>query len=380
MTPSGIEAHTMTIGARRIADDEPCYVIAEVGNNHQGSLEKAKKLILAAKAAGADAVKLQKRDNRTLYTRELFDKPYENENSFGLTYGEHREALEFGKPEYLALQEYAHEVGIDLFATAFDRPSVEFLESLDMPAYKIASADIRNIPLLRDVAATGKPVIASTGGARMEDVEAAFEILGSSGSGLGILQCTAGYPASWGQLDLKVITTFRQRFPEAVIGYSGHDNGIAMALVAYTLGARIVEKHFTLDRTWRGTDHSFSLEPQGLHKLMRDLERAHVALGDGVKRVHPTEVAPIEKMSKKLVAVRDLEAGHVLTAADIAAKSPGNGLDPSHTDQLIGARLLRPVTTDDALLFDLLELPAAAGRLGREPAPASEAVAANGRS
>ena len=160
-----------------------------------------------------------------------------------------------------------------------------------------------------------------------------------------------------------------------MIGYSGHDNGIAMSLAAYVLGARIVEKHFTLDRTWRGTDHRFSLEPQGLHKLLRDLERGRVALGDGVKRVHPSEIAPIEKMSKKLVAARDLPEGHVLTAADIAAKSPGNGLDPSHTEQLIGARLLRTLEPDEALLFADLELPhTAPGPRGRFARPIRDAV------
>ena len=155
-----------------------------------------------------------------------------------------------------------------------------------------------------------------------------------------------------------------------------------MSLAAYVLGARIVEKHFTLDRTWRGTDHRFSLEPQGLHKLMRDLERGRVALGDGVKRVHPSEIAPIEKMSKKLVAARDLPEGYTLTAADIAAKSPGDGLDPSHAEQLVGARLLRPVRLDEALLFDqlvLADLPSGPrARFARPVRDAVGSVASNG--
>jgi N-acetylneuraminate synthase/sialic acid synthase len=343
----------MRIGDRLIADDQPCYVIAEVGHNHQGSLEQALELLAAAKYAGADAVKLQKRDNRSLYTRELFDKPYENENSFGATYGEHREALEFGRPEYVALRERAAELGLHFFATAFDRASVDFLEDLDLPAYKIASGDIRNLPLMRYIAQTGKPVIMSTGGARIEDVEAAHATLSESGD-VAVLQCTAGYPASFDQLDLRVIPAFRQQFPDTVIGYSGHDNGIAMGLVAYVLGARIIEKHFTLDRALRGTDHRFSLEPQGMRKLVRDLRRAEVAMGDGVKRVHPNELAPIEKMSKKLVAAADLPAGHVLTEQDIALKSPGDGLDPSHLEQFVGARLTAPVVADQALSFELV--------------------------
>src|SRR5687767_7800732 len=147
----------------------PCYVIAEIGHNHQGSLEKARELFREAKLAGAHAVKLQKRDNRGLYTNAAYNKPYDNENSFGATYGEHREFLEFGLAEYRALQEYARELGIDFFATAFDLESADFLASLDMPAYKIASGDLKSTPLLKYVARRGKPMVISTGGAFIED-------------------------------------------------------------------------------------------------------------------------------------------------------------------------------------------------------------------
>jgi sialic acid synthase len=337
-----------------INDESDCYVIAEIGHNHQGSLERCKELFRLARECGAHAVKLQKRDNRSLYTREMYDKPYENENSFGLTYGAHREALEFGRDEYRELQRYARDVGLCFFATAFDLPSADFLAALDMPAYKIASGDLRNLPLLRHVARFGRPMIISTGGARMEDVERAYETLVPLNSRLCILQCTAGYPAKFEELDIRVITTYRDRFPDVVVGMSGHDNGIAMAPVAYVLGARVVEKHFTFNRAAKGTDHSFSLEPVGLRKLVRDLQRVRVALGDGVKKVYPSEEEPILKMSKKLVAARDLPTGHVLGPEDVALKSPGDGLPPHMLDVVIGRTLLRPLRVDDTIQLAVL--------------------------
>lgn len=344
----------LVIDGFHIHDDGPCYVIAEIGHNHQGKLETAKEMFRIAKECGANAVKLQKRDNRTLYTRAAFDKPYENENSYGPTYGLHREALELGREEYIELKRYARELEITFFATAFDIPSADFLADLDMPAYKIASGDLRSVQLLRHVAAFQRPMIVSTGGATIEDVQHAYDTIMAINPQVCILQCTAGYPAKFEELDLRVITTYRERFPDIVIGLSSHDNGIAMAPAAYVLGARVIEKHFTLNRAMKGTDHAFSLEPVGLRKLVRDLQRIHIALGDGVKKVYESERGPITKMSKKLVAARPLPAGHVLTAADIAMKSPGDGLPPSELDAVVGRTLARPLEPDEAVTFDAL--------------------------
>ncbi len=229
---------TVRIGARQIGDHSECYVIAEIGHNHQGSVAKCKELFREAKLAGAHAVKLQKRDNRGLYTRAAYDKPYDNENSFGATYGEHREFLEFGATEYRELQKYARELGIDFFATAFDIASAGFLHALDVPAYKIASGDLKSTPLLKHVARIGKPMIISTGGALIEDVQRAYDTIMPINPQLAILQCTAGYPAAFEELDLRVISTYRDRFPNAVVGFSSHDNGIAMPVAAFVLGAR----------------------------------------------------------------------------------------------------------------------------------------------
>jgi sialic acid synthase len=347
----------LTIDGFRIADDTECWVIAEIGHNHGGSLEECKKLFKAAAEAGAQAVKLQKRDNASLYTQEMFDRPYDNENSYGPTYGTHREALEFGRSEYEELKAYAAELGVTFFSTAFDFKSAEFLADLDMPAYKIASGDLTNTPLLKFVAEIGKPMIISTGGGTMDDVRRAYETTREINPHVAILQCTAGYPVEhWEELELKVIDTYRQYFPEAVVGYSGHDNGIAMPVAAYVLGGRIVEKHFTLNRAAKGTDHRFSLEPVGLKKMIRDLQRTRLALGTGDKVMYATEADPIRKMGKKIVAARALPTGHVIKREDLALKSPADGgLKPYEMDAVIGRTVRHPIAEDAAFTFDDLE-------------------------
>jgi sialic acid synthase len=329
-----------------ISDEAPCYVIAEIGHNHQGDLEKARSLFLEARNSGAHAVKLQKRSNRTLYTRAMYEKPYDNENSFGLTYGAHREALEFGRDEYVELNAYAHELGITMFATAFDFESAEFLAALDTPAYKIASGDLRNIPLLKHVASIGKPVIISTGGGSMDDVARAYDAITAINPQVCILQCTATYPTQAEDMNLLVINALRERFPNVPVGLSDHYNGIAMAVAAYVLGARVIEKHFTLNHTWKGTDHALSLEPIGMRKMVRDLERVRAALGDGIKRPIDAELPALTKMGKTLVASRDLPAGHVIDRADVAIRSPGGGLGPQHLEMLLGVRLPSPLSLD----------------------------------
>ena len=340
----------LTIDGRRIADDTPCFVIAEIGHNHQGSVERARELIRAAHEAGVDAVKLQKRDNRRLYTRELYDSPYDNENSFGPTYGAHREALELDHDAFVELRDEAKALGLVFFATAFDEPSADLLAELDAPAFKIASGDLTNTPLLRHVAGLGKPLVVSTGGATLDDVDRAVETIVDAGGTLCLLQCTAAYPAAVEELNLGVITTFRERYPDLVIGLSDHQDGIAMAPVAYMLGARVVEKHFTLSHTAKGTDHAFSLMPEGMRKLVRDLRRVPIAVGDGVKRPLPSEEKPLQKMGKQLVAACALVAGHVLADGDLVAKSPADGgLPPYALAELLGRPLRRALAEDEAI-------------------------------
>jgi sialic acid synthase len=289
----------LVIDGVRIGDDTDCYVIAEIGHNHQGDLDRCKELFTAAKACGCHAVKLQKRDNKSLYSEEMYNSPYNSENAFGPTYGAHREALEFGSEQYTALKIHAEKLGITFFATAFDKPSVEFLTRLDMPAFKIASGDLTNRDLLEYVARKRRPTIISTGGAKsIKEVYAADAVFAQANCPLAILQCTSGYPARFEELNLEVLSTYRFALPQRVIGYSGHENGIAMAPVAFAMGARIIEKHFTLDRTWKGTDQAMSLEPRGMKSMIRDLKRVRLALGDGVKRRYSSESLPLTKQWK----------------------------------------------------------------------------------
>ena len=346
----------LVVDGRVIARDGPAYVIAEIGHNHQGDVEKAKALVRAARECGADAVKLQKRDNAQLYTRALYDAPYDNEHSFGRTYGEHREALELSASEWLELREFSREEGITLFGTVFDEPSADFLHELDLPAFKIASGDLTNTPLLRHVAGLGRPIFLSTGGGTMDDVERAVDTILPLNAQLCVMQCTASYPCEVEELNLGVVESYRERFPDLVIGLSDHQSGIAMSLVGYMLGARVIEKHFTLNHAWKGSDHAFSLMPEGMRRLVRDLHRVPDAVGDGVKRPLASEARPLEKMGKKLVATRDLPVGHVLTAEDLAARSPADGgLPPYELDDLLGRRLTRSLMVDQALVTDDVE-------------------------
>ena len=348
-------ARELVIDGHCIDDGSDCYVVAEIGHNHQGDLSTAKALFRIAKECGVDAVKIQKRDNRALFTAEMYNKPYENENSFGKTYGEHREFLEFDRADYEELQHYARKLGLTFFATVFDFPSADFLRELEMPAYKFASGDLKNIPLMKCVARFGKPIIISTGGGTLEDLQRVYDAVAPINEQLCFLQCTARYPTPPEEMNLRVIGTLRERFPNVLIGLSDHYNGIAMGPVAYVLGARMIEKHFTLNHTMKGTDHALSLEPIGMRKLVRDLRRTRLALGDGVKRTFPNESDAVLKMGKKLVAARPLPGGHVLTDADIAIKSPGDGLPPWELERLLGRRLTRPVDADENLSHDILK-------------------------
>lgn len=289
----------ITIAGRRIADDEPCYVIAELGHNHGGSVDVAEHMIRVATRCGASATKLQKRHNATLYTKAMLAQPYEHEHSFGPTYGKHRAALELDAFGYLRCFAAACDAGVACFATAFDEHSADFLLALGVPAIKVHSGGLTDRSLLRHVSSCGVPILLSTGGGTATDIDQAVQLVTAKTDRLAILHCTAAYPVlDFSQLNLRCIVTLKQRYPDLVIGWSGHDSGIAMALIAYACGARIIEKHFTLNRAAKGTDHGFSLEPVGLTKLCRDLARAHVALGDGVKTIYETERSPLSKMRR----------------------------------------------------------------------------------
>ena len=345
----------MQVGNKIISKDSPCFVIAEIGHNHQGNISTAIKMIDEAASTGADAVKLQKRFNKSLYTKEMYKKPYENENSFGKTYGEHRDALEFGETEYLKLKDYAESKDIVFFSTAFDFESVDFLEKIGVPAYKIASGDITNHPLIDYIGQTGKPVFISTGACSMEDVRSAYDVLKKRVNEICLMQCTASYPAQPEDINLNVITTYIKEFPHAIIGYSGHDSGIVIPVVAYVLGARVVEKHFTLNRTMKGTDHKFSHTPAGLKKMIRDLKRVRAAMGMHEKKCLSIEKDAKSKMGKSIVLSRNSVRGEIVERELITFKSPGIGIPPSRIEEIIGKKLRTDLPEETILTMDHLE-------------------------
>lgn len=341
----------LVINGRLINDDSPAWVICEIGHNHGGSIDVCQHMIRAAADAGADAVKLQKRDNKTLYTKAYYERPYTSEHAFGATYGEHREALEFNPAGYRTLDEYSAECGVTFFATAFDCASAAMLAvNTACPAFKMASGDLTNTPLLKYVAAYQRPMILSTGAASDRDVDRAVNAVWPINRQLALLQCTALYPAPADKLDLRVITTYRERYPDVTIGLSSHYSGISDVVAAYVLGARIFEKHFTLDRTSKGTDHAFSLEPSGFTKMVSYLAKTRAMLGSNEKVIRDEEQPALEKMGKSLYAAHDLKRGQVLTREDVAIKSPGkNGYAPFELDLLIGHTMLDDVAADEPL-------------------------------
>lgn len=346
---------TIRFGKSIISENTPCYVIAEIGHNHQGDINTALKMIKIAAVCGVQAVKFQKRDNRTLYVKAFYNKPYDNENSYGATYGEHREYLEFGYDEYIKLKKCAEENGVEFMATAFDFKSVDFLEGIGVTAYKVASGDLTSIPLLEYIAKLDKPMFVSTGAASMEEIRIAYETIIKYTNMLCLMHCTAGYPTEYHNLNLRVIEELRKEFPDVIIGYSGHDKGILASVIAYTLGARVVEKHFTLDRSLKGTDHKFSLEPEGLRKQVRDLRRVDISLGDGKRVVYDFEKEARGKMGKGVYTSMPLSAGTIITLDNICFKTPPNGTPLYMVDKILGKKLNKDLGEESTISIDDLE-------------------------
>ena len=284
----------VTIGAHQIGEGHPCYVIAEIGINHNGELDNAKKLIDVAADAGCQAVKFQKR-TPDISTPES-QKNVQRETPWGtMTYLEYKHRIEFGDDEYTEIARYSAEKGLDWFASPWDVPSVEFLERHGAIAHKVASASITDIPLLEALRETKKPLILSTGMSTMEEIETAVETVGTDN--LVLMHATSTYPLDPAEANLRMIHTLRERFGVPV-GYSGHETGLQVSLAAVGLGAVALERHITLDRAMWGTDHGASLEPTGLTKLVRDVRVIESALGDGIKRVYESEEGPRAKLRK----------------------------------------------------------------------------------
>lgn len=286
---------TVTIGSRVVGGGRPAYVIAEIGLNHNGDVELAKRLIDVAADAGADAVKFQKRTPEIATPEHMRDVA--RETPWGtISYLEYRRRVEFDRDQYIEISDHALLRGLEWFASPWDVPSIAFLEDLGVVAHKVASASVTDRELLEALRDTGKPVILSTGMSTIEQIDAAIDIVGTDR--LLLMHATSTYPMEPAEANLRMIPTLRDRYPGVPVGYSGHERGLQISLAAVALGAVAVERHITLDRTMWGSDHAASLEPTGLAHLVRDIRVIEAALGDGVKRVYPGELAPMAKLRR----------------------------------------------------------------------------------
>ena len=281
------------IGNTLVGHSQPCYIVAEIGINHNGSLDIAKELIDTAVSSGCNAVKFQKRTVEVVYSKEELSRP--RENPFGKTNGDLKKGLELGLDEYSAINKYCAEKGIAWFASCWDEASVDFIEQFDPPCYKVASASLTDDNLLKYHRKFRKPIILSTGMSSMQEIEHAISVLGSEN--LIVLHSTSTYPAKLEELNLKMITTLKKKFP-VPIGYSGHEVGLSTSLAAFILGSCMLERHITIDRAMWGSDHAASVEPQGLQRLVKDLRSCERALGDGVKQVYDSEIPIREKLRR----------------------------------------------------------------------------------
>jgi len=281
------------IGSRSIGDGHPCYVIAEIGINHNGDIETTRKLIDVAAAAGCDAVKFQKRTIEVVYPAEELARP--RESPFGTTNGDLKYGLEFGLDEYREIDRYCKERKIAWFASCWDEASVDFIAQFRVPCFKIASASLTDDNLLRHTRSVGRPILMSTGMSSLEQIDHAVDLLGKKD--LVVLHTTSTYPAFYEELNLRVIPVFKQRYGIPV-GYSGHETGLSTTIASVAMGACVVERHITLDRSMWGSDQAASVESQGFMRLVRDIRLVETAMGDGVKRVIEREVPIMKKLRR----------------------------------------------------------------------------------
>ncbi|XP_017000429.3 sialic acid synthase [Drosophila takahashii] len=359
--------------SRKVAN--AVYIIAEIGQNHQGCLETAKKMISEAKKAGCHCVKFQKSDLATKFTRSALDREYKSEHAWGKTYGEHKEYLEFSKDQYLELQAYSRQINVDFTASAMDEISLQFLVDLNVPFIKIGSGDANNFPLLKKAASLELPLVISTGMQTMETVERIVQTMAESGKqNYGLMHCVSSYPTAPKDCNLQLISMFKKRFPSVAIGYSGHELGVVISQAAVLLGARIVERHFTLDKSQKGSDHRCSLEPQELKALITGINHFELSavaltpneilqklnggqeLEDALQHVEYKTILPCElpcrnKLGKSIVAARSLEKGHKLQIRDMAIKvSEPSGLTAEEYLDLMGQEIAQNIGEDEPIV------------------------------
>ena len=339
---------TIKIGDRIIGRDYPTYVIAEIGVNHNGLLELALELVDASIRAGADAVKFQKRNLEQLYPKKYLDNANSGEKTLRYLLPILQQ-VELPDEAYFRIVDYCQQKGVTFLCSAFDTESADFVEQLGVSAYKVASADLTNLLLLDHLVEKKKPLILSTGMSRMEEVEFTVNYLKEREAEFALLHCNSTYPAAFDDINLMFMDRLREF--DVPVGYSGHERGIAVSTVASALGASIIERHITLDRTMDGPDHAASLEPQGFRKMVRDIRQISSALGTGKEKfISRGEILNREVLGKSLVAARRVEPGELIAANMVTVKGPALGVSPQHYHKLIGREASRVIEEDEPFM------------------------------
>jgi N,N'-diacetyllegionaminate synthase len=346
---------TVRIADREVGPGHPCFVIAEAGVNHNGDVAMAIRMIDTACRAGADAVKFQTFISEEVVTLAAPKAEYQMRTTDKAeSQLEMVKKLELPPEAFRLLRDYCRRTGIIFLSTPFDLSSADLLEELEVPAFKVASGEITNLPFLEHIGRKRKPVILSTGMSTLDEVATALRTLRQAGTEhVAVLQCVSSYPASAAEINLRAMSTMTEHFLVPV-GFSDHTTGIEVALAAVSLGACIVEKHFTLDRNLSGPDHRASLEPDELLAMVVGIRKVEASLGDGIKRPSATEQNTAAVARRSLVAASDLTAGTTLTVESIAIKRPGTGLAPSMREQLVGRRLRRDVSAGTLFSLEML--------------------------
>jgi len=343
------------IGKKMLGEREPCFIVAEAGVNHNGNVDLAKKLIDAAKDARADAVKFQAFKTEKVVTKYAEKANYQKETT-GLSESQYEmiKRLELKEEEFVELYDYSKKKNIIFLSSAFDKESVDLLDYLGVPAFKVASGEITNFPLLQYVAEKKKPIILSTGMSTLDEIEDALEIIRQKGvEDIVPLHCVTSYPAKIEDANLKVIETLRHRF-KLPVGFSDHTLGITVPIAAVTLGAVLIEKHFTLDKTLPGPDHRGSLEPDELKDMIKAIRDVEQALGDGIKKPTEDEERIKKTVRRSIVAKVEIPKGTVITENMLDFKRPGTGIEPKNLNEVIGKKTKKDIKPDELITFKKL--------------------------
>ncbi len=339
---------------------KPTYIIGEIGQNHNGEVEIAKKLIdvitepvidklFGQKLMPMNAVKMTRRDlNEELSASEMF-RPYENPNSFGKTYGEHRAFLELNDEQHFEVYQYAKSKGLEVVETLCAKGCLSMLRLFIPDRLKVASRDLTNLPLLEAMAETRIPMILSTGMTGKKELDDALEVITKQHSNISILHCLSQYPSEYQNINLLTIPYLKEHYPQFTIGYSDHSIGILMPAVAVGMGAEIIEKHITLDRNMKGTDHRGSLEPEGIWRMVRDIRNTEYAIGEYGIFASDTVAATRVKLERSVATLREIAAGETIAESDLHLLSPGDGFKWADRDKIIGKRALKSIPANEII-------------------------------